>query len=34
MIYQKWNQVPKGSKYPYKYESLDILDVGSSAKEE
>jgi hypothetical protein len=28
-IYQRWDQVPRGSKYPYKHGPLDIPDVGS-----
>jgi hypothetical protein len=30
-IYQRWDQVPRRSKYVYKHGPLDIPEVGSGA---
>jgi hypothetical protein len=30
-IYQRWEQVPRRSKHPYKHGPLDIPEVGSGA---
>jgi hypothetical protein len=30
-IYQKWDQVPRRRKHPYKHGTLDIPEVGSGA---
>jgi hypothetical protein len=32
-MYQRWDQVSRRSKHPYKHGSLDIPEVGSGALE-
>jgi hypothetical protein len=33
-VYQRWDQVSRRSKHPYKHRPLDIPKVGSGVKEE